>query len=123
MVLNYLINIKLMVNFKRIICQKVLLLYFDHRTCRIERHLFKPNLVFMGKPNILGGNENSILSLLATNPYLYDGKGDGRPIIELNNEDISHYFQDGNISYNKNLLLEITFDLLADGKLTKNMTF
>nr|YP_009739368.1 hypothetical protein [Tricholoma bakamatsutake]QIC20212.1 hypothetical protein [Tricholoma bakamatsutake] len=98
------------------------LLYFDHRTCRIERHLFNPNLVFMGKnPNILDVNDNSLHNILVRNPYLYNGKLEGSPIIELKNEEISHYFQDGNISYNNSLLREISFDILADGKLNKNM--
>lgn len=69
------------------------LLYFDHRTCRIERHLFNPNLRFRGKePLVYLSEDLSKMNIIPKNPYLFNAfyKND-KPIIEFKNDEVDHY--------------------------------
>nr|YP_009739447.1 hypothetical protein [Tricholoma saponaceum]QIC20291.1 hypothetical protein [Tricholoma saponaceum] len=51
------------------------LLYFDHRTAQIERHLFNPNLVFFGKKPLINdhiANKFESTALEYVNPYVFN---------------------------------------------------
>ena len=52
-----------------------ILLYFDHRTGKIERHLYHPNLTFFGKKPLINDYTQNIIQSRSTNyinPYVFN---------------------------------------------------
>lgn len=108
-----------------------ILLYFDHRTGKIERHLYNPNLTFFEKKPLIKDSMSNIIQKKTTkyiNPYVFnhhpnkynikslrnDLYGPSRPEIEIDNQEFKDHPELRNNSY-------ASFKNLCDGKLTRYM--
>jgi hypothetical protein len=106
-----------------------ILLYFDHRTGKIERHLYNPNLTFFGKKPLVKDYMQNIIQSKSTNyinPYVFnpnkhnikslykDIYGPILPEIEIDDQEFKDHPELRNNSY-------VSFKNLFDGKLTRYM--
>lgn len=115
-----------------------ILLYFDHRTGKIERHLYNPNLTFWGKKPLVNDytkNKKESIFTHPINPYMFNHNPNilnikslmktlhnetnwnfetDRPVIEIDNNEFKYHPE--LIDYGVN-----SFKSLYDGKLSRFM--
>jgi hypothetical protein len=109
-----------------------ILLYFYHRTGKIERHLYNPNLTFWGKKPLVIDYTQNILQSRSTNyinPYVFNHDPDVsniksvcrldfelvRPLIEIDDQEFKNH------PILRDQPYDTSFKNLYDGKLTRYM--